>query len=120
MAIHIIWPARYQSINLAFLDPRILDRIGDRFDQQPDSAAPRYGTEAALPHADDHIFILQIPGHQITPSWRSNRRASWSYPSSARISSVCSPSSGGALRCVTGVSASVTPLPLNWTCPIVG
>ena len=75
MAIYIIRPARDQSVNLALLDPRILDRIGDRFDQQPDRAAPRHRAEAALPHADDRVFVPQIPGHQTTPSCRSLRRA---------------------------------------------
>src|SRR6185503_6164090 len=48
---------------------------------------------------------------QTTPAPRNRAMSSAPYPSSSRISSVCSPSSGGAVRMAPGVDANSSGMP---------
>src|SRR6185437_12254952 len=68
--------------------------------------------EPALAGAGDHVAV----GERM----RAHFAAALTRPMRARISSLCSPSAGAALRIAVGVSLRLTPPPTSFTSPSLG
>ena len=88
---------------------------------RPSHRVARFGTIEYHRGDSVRLGVMDAPlAHGLIPSARSCSRIASSIPSSARISSVCWPRSGGGRRTRCLVSDSFTGKPMDFTLPSIG